>query len=287
MRLHLLFSLLCGCTVEPIDLSGRTCPCASGWLCDAITNTCHQFVFRDAGPFDAGRAVDAGAIDAAMIDAGAPPASSCEPLALRSDILVCDGFEDGLGDWALREDTGTVELETSTVRRGARAMRNETNVMQVSGRADAITPPWTMVSSGELHYRMWLRVPSDFVEENFALLITSEDVAPYDGFAVHLRAGGVLSLYSALSGVNLLGDASVPRDEWFCLQLAVRVDDVAGSYSVRVDGVEVIAQGGLDTRPSMGYSGAAIGIAWTSESQGPATVYVDEVAIATSAIPCE
>src|SRR5687768_12259458 len=90
---------LSACTVGPLDLQGRAGPCAEGWTCDPITRTCRGGVFsdggrRDAGRFDAGRP-DTGP-DAEPQDAGPTSPSSCDALAERGDVLVCDGFEDGL-----------------------------------------------------------------------------------------------------------------------------------------------------------------------------------------------
>ncbi len=35
-----LCGLLQGCVLQPVDLDGKACPCASGWVCDGATQTC-------------------------------------------------------------------------------------------------------------------------------------------------------------------------------------------------------------------------------------------------------
>ena len=70
------------CGVEPVDLTGRECPCAAGWQCDATSNRCVEVVpdasvdSGGAGGSDGGS--DAGpdvSLDAGpdVVDSGPPP----------------------------------------------------------------------------------------------------------------------------------------------------------------------------------------------------------------------
>jgi alpha-tubulin suppressor-like RCC1 family protein len=60
---------LAACSVGPIDLEGRRCPCAPGWRCDA-DGICRRGDATDAGVPRDGGARDAGPRDAPAIDGG-------------------------------------------------------------------------------------------------------------------------------------------------------------------------------------------------------------------------
>jgi hypothetical protein len=83
---------LAGCTVADVDLTGKQCPCASGWLCETATNTC----VRDPAMIDA-RMIDAppggDAIDAPI---DTPPGGSCLGTAPGAELLA-DDFADLVG----------------------------------------------------------------------------------------------------------------------------------------------------------------------------------------------
>lgn len=47
-----LILVLAACRIEPIDLTGKACPCPAEWLCDPSTNTCVRDVTPDGGSGD-------------------------------------------------------------------------------------------------------------------------------------------------------------------------------------------------------------------------------------------
>jgi hypothetical protein len=58
-----------------VDITGRGCPCAEGWVCDEATDQCFRATLMrpDSGPRrDSGPGSDAGEVDAAGFDAGGP-----------------------------------------------------------------------------------------------------------------------------------------------------------------------------------------------------------------------
>jgi hypothetical protein len=83
------------CSIGPVDLNGKQCPCADGWTCDTVTNTCVE------GPADAPASADAspgldGPSDAtpdARVDA--MPGSTC--LGAAGVELLADDFPDLIG----------------------------------------------------------------------------------------------------------------------------------------------------------------------------------------------
>jgi hypothetical protein len=83
------------CTVPELDLDGRPCPCATGYVCDTSRNACVRPAAasdggRDSGR-DASRGSDAGGRDAGESDGGPPP-----------ECVFMDDFEDGaLDGWQI------------------------------------------------------------------------------------------------------------------------------------------------------------------------------------------
>lgn len=90
------------CTVPDLDLTGKHCPCASGWTCETSTDLCVRAPGDDAAPDD-GAAPDGAAIDAptdARVVDGPPvdgdPGTSCLGSAPGAS-LYSDDFADLIG----------------------------------------------------------------------------------------------------------------------------------------------------------------------------------------------
>ena len=85
------------CTIDPLDLTGKPCPCPSGWSCDTATNTCARA--RDAGDCTGDRDDDGiGNCDDICPDA-ADPAQFDEDGDGRGDACdVCPGDRDDGAD---------------------------------------------------------------------------------------------------------------------------------------------------------------------------------------------
>jgi hypothetical protein len=60
--LAIAFSLSAGCTIPDIELTGRPCPCAPGWVCEEGSHTCVLDAAADGAASDAAR-VDGGGAD--------------------------------------------------------------------------------------------------------------------------------------------------------------------------------------------------------------------------------
>ena len=92
--------VLAACNLGEVDLTGKECPCAQGWVCDRSVNECVRAL--DAGP-DAGpdAGIDAGPRDAGEdggpLDAGedSGPADAGPPCAI---LMVIDPAADPTGD---------------------------------------------------------------------------------------------------------------------------------------------------------------------------------------------
>ena len=74
--------LLLGCVLQPVDLDGKACPCASGWVCDEATQTCRGASMGTTG----------------FASTGPASTSTGEPLASTSDGSSSGSSVDTSGD---------------------------------------------------------------------------------------------------------------------------------------------------------------------------------------------
>jgi hypothetical protein len=70
------------------------------------------------------------------------------------------------------------------------------------------------------------------------------------------------------------------------LQLAVEVDDTAGSVTLRADDVEVVSASGVDNRPAGGIQFFTMGIDWSAGNQEAGGVWIDDVMLDDSPVSC-
>ena len=103
-RLALLLAV-CGCEVDEIDFTGKTCPCGGEYVCDRSTNRCTRRALdagRDARAMDAGR--DAGSGTDGGSDAGPPPVDAGPMLDPYPAAVLADG---PVAYWRLDEPAGS------------------------------------------------------------------------------------------------------------------------------------------------------------------------------------
>lgn len=316
-------SMVCaGCVVEPLDLEGRRCPCAEGWTCDAAANVCvrggvdassrdggtdagradasmdagrEPDAGRDSGASDSG-ASDSGASDSGAIDAFAPDApdvgtpldeTGCDDAHL--DAIFCDGFESGaaMPEWEGVETQGaaTAAWTAALSYRGGGAFESvtsEASARSLLNKEDSLG----VFTSGEVHLRAYVYVPSAPGVENGALFFVSQAVSPWHGIAVNLLAGRELSLYIEGTGLSVDSGRVMPADEWVCLELHVQVG-VAGSVALDMNGTEVLRRSGTDTTTSTGYAAFTIGLSWTDATTTAARALYDEIVFDDAPIGCD
>lgn len=265
--------LVPGCVLAPVDLEDRPCPCAAGWSCDTARDRC----VRELA--DAGSAPDAHVED---------PTTACDDL-LR-DALFCESFEDpSLLHWTVQEAyDGTVGYTRERAFRGVGALAASTSA--TGGYAERIASVLGSITEGDVHVRAYVYVPEGAPLVHSSILhigghrsrVATEPLAGFnamDGFASMYVGAGDFHVDDQL--------VAVPRDRWFCVQLQVHVDDVAGEARIWIDQTLAGERVGVDTRPEGPYESLGAGIAWSTLTQEPFTVLVDEIAIARTPMPCE
>ena len=305
----------CPCT------AGWTCDdarnlCVQGALPDAagIDAASDAFTAADTGAgtdsgTDAASVVDAASFDAG-IDAFVPPldagADAYVPADTGSDAghdagmpgdtgcsttlaaaLICDGFESDPGPWTGRDERmGLVVTDGVQAARGTRALHARTTA--AGGQASRGVDPIGPFTSGELWIRMSLFVPASAVVNDFTWVSMGETVAPYGGISLGMGSDDATGSYSSISG-DYVSDSTLvlPRDTWACLELHVVISDTAGAIEVYREGALRASRSGIDTRPGGGFSYFSAGVDYTDPvTQGPIEIWLDEVALSRTRVPC-
>jgi hypothetical protein len=234
----------------------------------------------DAGPADAG--ADGGAVDSGA-DAGGTDTACGGPLA---GALFCDGFEDGadLAAWMRGSETdGLVTWVEDTVYRGRGALRVETTAP--NGQAYVWSRYTPTVGDGDLWLRLYAFFPASSPLDHFNLAGVDPSSGP-GGVTLYVYADR-MAIWLEESETPFNSSTSPPRDTWTCLELHTVVSDTAGTVEIYVDGVLARAATGIDTRAPMPYGSVSVGLPYTATGQPPTVLYVDEVAVGASRLPCD
>jgi hypothetical protein len=235
---------------------------------------------QDSGPSDSG--MDTGPEDAAMqdaeVDSGAISSKWCPE---RTDAIICDDFEDSsLMRWEYSVLTsGTVAHSTTRAHSGTGSFRATTQTsMTRNSEARRGTKAFDHVTSGDIWMRYYYYVPSSVsINAGFSTCPIAEIEAPYFGFAFHIRPTDVqLGVEDTMYPSTTMSTA-FPRDQWVCIEIHVQIDPSKGRFEAFMNGALVVQTPETDTLPDMGYSSVDIGIHYADPTQGPVTVYVDDL----------
>lgn len=157
---------------------------------------------------------------------------------------------------------------------------------ELPGDEAEISTTISLQSEGEIHFRAWIMLPealsSDWVKV-FGLNGTDTD-----GPQVRIDKEGRLSIY--LPDSEEQGESAphaYPIDEWFCLQIIVKIDDEEGAMDVRVNGASVLLIEGADTKPDTGVRVVVYGLAEIGPGPSENLIYFDRVRAAVGAPPCD
>lgn len=212
--------------------------------------------------------------DGTCVDA--MPAGDCAKIP---DALACADFESSLGDGtAVVTDGNTLEVTSGGVPSGEAALDARVTVTPAS--VAYLRSDFPAQTEGALYLRGWFQVPAGVATFNlapFGLWATGE----VDWALRLVVTQGATELWSYTTPAASAVPVAV--GEWHCVEMAVTLDDVAGTASVSVDGVALLDVTALDTLPEGGIDGLAMGTVWALEA---AAVRIDRVALATSPVGC-
>lgn len=281
-----------GCTLPDVPIDDARCPCVSGYRCDSARDRCVRVAGdagRDAGGRDAGEPADAGerdsgpGLDSAMpiLDAGLDN-TACDDDFVGA--VFCDGFEnpDLLTSWPISIDRDGVSTRVSDpVYRGTGALRASTTLL--GGRAGVRAPLEPAITTGDLWMRGYFFVPPGPELVIATILISYGEEG---GIGAQVRETYGAWMGSAVGRVVSPSGTVVPRDRWLCFEVHITIA-AEGMADVFVDGEQVITQHPVVTTQSTGWNTLTTGLEFTENTQEPLTIYVDEVAVGTTRLPCD
>jgi hypothetical protein len=239
----------------------------------------------DAGTIDT--RPDAGATevpDAGNLDAGPVTSPLCPE---RPGVAFCDGFEDpDFTRWEYPvENNGTLTRSTAHAHSGMTSLLATTGPPAAGTEARWATIALANQKSGDAWMRFYNWVPGTVVvTQHFSVGVMSEIVMPYRGFELRIRPS-VVDINA--SDTVFPGTLEFPRDRWVCVELHVLIHPSAGIYEAYLDGMLAVRSPPVNTLPADGFTAAEVGVHYADPAQGPVEVYVDDVAVGTSRIPCD
>ncbi len=206
-----------------------------------------------------------------------------------STARLCESFEATRlpSSWFNAVGSGQVGLSTSTHARGARALEASISP-SASSQALVGRTAFAGETSGSFYLRAHVFVTAAAVGagQTLTLLGLGEAVPPYAGVSMGISGTEVQLSLTTASQYPTSGGYSFPTGSWQCVELAVSVSDFGGSASIKVGGSTVVSASGLDTRPAAGISNMLAGILYASPNHPAASVYVDELMVARTPLPC-
>jgi hypothetical protein len=122
--------------------------------------------------------------------------------------------------------------------------------------------------------------------QHFSVGTMTEAAMPYDGFEFRILPMSV-DINSSSGVFPGMPMKTFPRDRWVCVELHVSIDATDGLFEAYLDGVLAVTSGHVKSLPADGFTAAEVGVKYAGAMQGPVEVYVDDVAVARTRIPCE
>lgn len=199
-----------------------------------------------------------------------------------SGALFCSDFEQGLGALTTRENDGALQLVSASPRPGSAL---SASIEAAMGRA-YVEVPLDATSLDQLYLRANLWVPAAAALDDVALFYFGP-LGDNAGVNIDLHDRDRVELFLPEHDVSLFSeDAAFERDRWQCLQLALTLSDTLGTARLSIDGNSVISASDLDTvadDPALYFT---FGIEWSSPTQGPVSVLIDDVTLDDHPLEC-
>ena len=289
-------ALWSACAVGDFNSEDFPCPCTEGFVCDTAANRCvRAFTQPDASTPDAdvptSSMEDGGAVDLGFETSDAGFDTSCSKALMGS--AFCDGFEvPDLSGWSgVMMNTGprgrpsVVERQTELVYRGAGALRARLGAGSVQAAVFADVYP--LGAPPEAWFRGYFYLPRDRSNQ-------TEYIGVSDAVYRESIVGSVDEFESDIHSHNYergnfyqTFDAVFPRDRWVCVEMFVRTATV-GTVALYWDS-ELIQERTFDTRMRDGLTRLNVGfVDWRVQPRdAEREVFVDEVAVDASRVPCD
>lgn len=210
-----------------------------------------------------------------------------------NNALVCTGFEGGisLDTHNISADGGTLEIVTTPAYKGKAALHASTvgdrDYANVSGVFDPLF-------TNAVYFRAYYFIPAGEITGAVKLAAFEGFDPTLDGdeLNVDFMVGQAGNFYVYLhepqqSPTGLISrNGLMPTDKWFCLRGGVEISDTAGSVVLAIGREEAVNAANLDTLSANGISWADFGVGWTDGVTNSVDVYIDDIVVDTSPIPC-
>ena len=229
------------------------------------------------------RVPDARIPDAVVPDMNVPDANIPDAMVTScpSGVFVCESFETTLTQWDTFVAPGAqLTQDDARANSGNQSLRLDIGTAQNAELRYNYSSP---LFSGTLHIRAYFYIPST-VTNDFAFIAHKESAAPWQGASLGLN-NQRLAVSNYNSPVNDYADSrpdTFPRDEWVCVSLTTVVSD-GGQIRARAQNIDITAVG--DTLPQTGLVQTSFGII-SGESHPPYSIWIDDIAIDDSPLPC-
>jgi hypothetical protein len=203
--------------------------------------------------------------------------------------LMCSGFEQpDLSEWSevLIESDAHIEQSDARAHSGAGSLFAESTGAKSSA---VVAKEFAPLMAGELYLRAYVYVPDNLPTHTMNILFLGDYATPdpFRGVDLNLE-DGALSIYVPASRPDRVTSTTlvIPRDHWFCLQIALTVSSNAGAITVRVDGDVALEQKNMNTRSSGGVHLLRAGIDWSSGQTERFDFNLDDLVLDTVSIDC-
>jgi hypothetical protein len=282
--------VLPGC-FAPIDLSGRSCPCDPGWVCDERRDECVLEGELDAATSDAGHDAGADVGDApsldAPLDAGTDagsdaPTDAPPPVELcPAEAALCDDFESDVADrvppwsWASDDARSTVRFASGTASGLFAVPGGDTDLQDVLGFNVA-------ADVTDVYMRFWAYVPSTATGQNLAIANVSSGTPRYENHSLIVNDAG-WAIYDTVAAAYF-GTEPFPEDVWTCVVYHVEMGS-PGLLELSFDDARV--SGMAETTFADGVSSVGLGITYLDpmDQTSPYEISIDDVAITVDGTP--
>jgi len=207
----------------------------------------------------------------------------------HSGALVCSGFErPDLSEWerVIVVNDARVQQTDSRAFGGRGALHAESLGDESAG---VVAKEFEAVTEGELHLRAHLYVPEGLPTEAINILFLGDYATPdpFRGVDFNLESGALSTYVPGQAPDRFISNLlTVPRDAWFCMQIAMTLSPDAGTVTILVDGAVALEQANMKTLPEAGVHLLRAGVDWSSLQTEPFDIYMDDLVLSTNPVDC-
>lgn len=223
-------------------------------------------------------------------DAAGEDAGMDECAGTYSEAILCSGFEQPLREeWPDRVETGSAQVQRFT----DQAHSGTASLQAVSSGPKSravVVDNFAPLREGELNLRAYVFVPAEVPTEIMNIFFVGDDAASnetFEGVDFNLAANGVVQIFMPLhEDPRRDGTLTIPRDQWFCFQARILLDNDDGAVQAFVNGAPAVELLDVDTVPEGGVRQFRTGIDWSSEQEAPFEILIDDVVLDTAQVAC-